>query len=191
MTSASGNQVHTVDPWMAAAELAENIAVGRNLPEFASPVILDVGEVLHVSVEANAWRYYAIDVACPQQRLIAIGSPVFFALTAAASAVANRRAREEAERQAAPQWRYLGHLPVLATSHRLLVLHDGAWASVWYEAIREVRPALAKGRLELVFEDDPPYLLQGPWVPYLGIVLATVLADRLGPDPVGSALLPA
>jgi hypothetical protein len=191
MTSASGSQVYTVDPWMAAAELAEDIAVGRKLPEFASPVLLEVGEVLHARIEANAWRYHAIDVAYPQQHVIALGGPVSFALTAAEGAVGNRRAREEAQRQAAPQWRYLGRLRVLATSHRLLVLHDGAWASVWYEAIRQIRPALAEGRLELVFEDDPPYALQGPWVPYVGVFLATILADRVGAEAVLSALLPA
>jgi hypothetical protein len=185
MTAAPAGQIHTVDPWMAAPELADDIAVGRKLPEFATPVPLEVGEVLHASVEARAWRYQALDVVYPQQRVIAVGGPVAFALNAAASAVGNRRARAEAERQAVPQWRYVGHLPVLATTHRLLVLHDGAWASVWYEAIRQVRPALAEGRLELVFEDDPPYALQGPWVPYLGVVLATILAERLGTDAVG------
>jgi hypothetical protein len=80
---------------------------------------------------------------------------------------------------------------VLATNDRFLVLHDGAWASVWYEAIRKIRPALAEHRLELVFEDDPPYALQGSLVPYLGIVLATLLADRLGTDAVATALVPA
>ena len=92
---------------------------------------------------------------------------------------------------AAPQWRTLGQVPVMATSHRLLVFHEGAWASVWYEAIRQLRPALAEGRLELFFEDDPPYLLQGPSVPYLAIVLATALAVQVGTDAVASALLSA
>jgi hypothetical protein len=189
MTSASGSQVHTVNPWTAAAGLAEDISLGRKLPELESPLLLEVGEVLHASVEANAWRDHAIDVAYQQQHVIAVGGPVSFAMFAAAGAVGNRRAREEAERQAARQWRYLGHLPVLATSHRLLVPHDGAWASVWYEAVRQVRPALAESRLELVFEDDPPYALHGLWVPYLGVVLATILTERLGTDVVASARL--
>jgi hypothetical protein len=186
MTAAAGGPLQLLDPWRATQDLAASVAAGTGLPELASPGLLDAGEVLHASVEAHAWRYQAINIAYPHQRVIAAGGPVAFALTAAASAVGNRRARAEAERMAAPQWRYLGHLPVLATSHRLLVLHDGAWASVWYEVIRQVRPALAEGRLELVFEDDPPYALQGPWVPYLGVVLATILAERLGTEAVGA-----
>ena len=112
-----------------------------------------------------------------------------FGLTAAATGAANRRTRQVAEQKAAPQWRSLGHVPLLATNYRLLVLHQGAWASVWYEAIRQMRPVLVEDRLELIFEDDPPYALQGPWVPYLTVVLATLLAERVGSAAVTSALL--
>lgn len=161
------------------------------LPELTSAVLLENGEVLHASVDALAWRYLALDVAYQQHRGFAIGGLLTFGVTAAATGAANRRARGEAERQAAPQWRPLGQVPVLVTSHRLLVLHEGAWASVWYEAICQLRPALGDDRLELFFEDDPPYLLQGPSVPYLAVVLATALAAQVGTDAVASALLPA
>lgn len=177
--------------WEAAERLAGAVEAGVRLPELPSPVLLEPGEVLHARVDAAAWRFQALDVAYEQCRGFAVGGPIMFGVTTAATTAANRRAREAAERLAAPQWRSLGHVPVLATNHRLLVLHQGAWASVWYEAIRHMRPVFAENRLELMFEDDPPYALHGPWVPYLAVVIATVLAERAGSTAVASALLPA
>ncbi len=78
---------------------------------------------------------------------------------------------------------------VLATNQRLLVLHEGAWASVWYSAIRQVVPHLDEGRLELIFDDDPPYLLIGEWVPYLAVVITAVLAEHYGVEAVRSSML--
>lgn len=178
------------EPWTAAVLLARAVASGEPLPELASPVLLEPGETLHASVTADAWSYQSLGVAYGQQRVVAAGGPLLFGLTTAAAAIGNRRARQEAERQAAPQWRSLGHLPVLATNHRLLVLYEGSWASVWYGAIRQMRPALSDFHLDLVFDDEPPYALEGPWVPYLAVVLATVLAHEFGTEAVGEALLP-
>ena len=189
MAATAARPAPTDTSWAVAELLAAEIVGGGRLPELASPVVLEAGEVLHAQVEAEAWRYLAVDVPCTQHRGYALGGPLLFGITAAARAVANRRARLEAERLAAPQWRPLGLLPVLATSHRLLVLHEAAWHSVWYAAIRQIRPALHEDRLEMFFEEDPPYLLAGPAVPYLAVVLATALAIQVGPDAVASSLL--
>jgi len=59
-------------------------------------------------------------------------------------------------------------------------LYDGAWAAVWYDAIREIRPYLEAARLEMTFDDDPPYCLAGPWVPYLTVIVTTILARERG-----------
>lgn len=191
MEATRGRPGSPADSWEAAERLAEEIAAGQRLPELVSPVGLEVGEVLHATGDADAWRFQGLDVPYVQRRGFAIGGLITFGVTAAATAAANRRARVDAEQMATPQWRPLGHIAVMATSHRLLVLHEGAWASVWYESIRQMRPALSEGRLELFFEDDPPYLLQGPAVPYLAVVLATALAVQVGTDAVASTLLPA
>jgi hypothetical protein len=97
--------------------------------------------------------------------------------------VARRRARREAEALAAPQWRPLGALRILATDRRLLVWHANGWASVWYDAIRELHPDLEAGRLDMTFENDPPYCLAGPWVPYLTVIVTTGLAVRRDLEP--------
>src|SRR3546814_17717865 len=90
---------------------------------------------------------------------------------------------------AAPHWRPLGRLRILATDRRLLVWHQAEWASVWSHAIRELQPALEVGRLDMTFEDDPPYSLAGPWVPYLTVVLTTRLRSderRVGKECVST-----
>ncbi len=177
--------------WTEAESLAAGIAASAHLPTLESPLLLDPGEVLHASVEAHGWRHHALDVIVEERRFLAMGGPIVFGLTVAASAIGNRRVRATAERLAAPQWRPLGSLPILATNERLLVFFEGQWAPVWYSAIRQMIPDMANGRLQLIFEDDPPYALCGEWVPYLTVVLTTVLADRHGVNTVASTLLPA
>jgi len=174
--------------WDLAIELAEQIADGSPLPVVASSVLLDPGEILHADVGAFGWRFQAIDVFYEEPRILAFGGLVLFAAASIGAASARRRARAEAERLAAPQWRSLGELRVLATDRRLLVWYEGAWASVWYDGIRELHPDLEQHRVTMLFDDDPPYALAGPWVPYLTVALTTCLAARRGTDAVAAAL---
>jgi len=177
--------------WRQVAEqLAETIAAGGDLPVLVSLIPLQPGEVPHAAVDVHGWRFVPVDVTYPQRRGVAVGGVIVGAVTAAAALVENRRVRAQAERLAAPGWRPLGPLSLLATSDRLVVSNGGAPASVWYDAIRQLRPELDRDRLELFFEDDPPYLLEGPAVPYLAVVVATALAARVGTEAVASALLP-
>lgn len=174
--------------WDDAVELAEQVAHGQPLPVLTSTVMLDPGEVLHADVGAVGWRFQAMDVFYEEPRVLAFGGPVLLAAASFGAASARRRARAEAERMAAPQWRSLGDLRVLATDRRLLVWYEGAWASVWYDGVRELHPDLEQHRVTLLFDDDPPYALAGPWVPYLTVILTACLAARRGTDAVADAL---
>lgn len=174
--------------WDVAVELAEQIADGSPLPVLASTVLLDRGEILHADVGAFGWRFQAIDVFYEEPRILAFGGPVLFAAASIGAASARRRARAEAEQLAAPQWRSLGELRVQATDRRLLVWFEGAWASVWYDGIRELHPDLEQHRVTMLFDDDPPYALAGPWVPYLTVMLTACLAARRGTDAAAVAL---
>ena len=173
---------------MAAVQLIADVVAGRPLPIVASLIPLGADEVLHAQVEAAGWRFHGIDVLVEQRRPLVLGGPVTFGLTAVGSALGNRRTRADAARLAASQWRPLGVMPVLATSQRLLVFHEGVWGSVWYSAIRQLLPRPAEGRLELLFEDDPPYVLVGEWVPYLIVVVTAILAQVHGVDTVTTML---
>jgi len=77
---------------------------------------------------------------------------------------------------------------VLATNRRLLVLHEGAWWSVWYSAITWVALDAEAGRLDLRFEADPPYLLVGEWAPYVAVVIVAVLSEAHGVEAVADLL---
>jgi len=172
---------------LSTEQLAVEVASGAPLPELPSPVLLGFGEVLHAEAEFVGWRFRAADVIYEQYRPMATGL-LTFGLSAVAAAIGNRRAMREAEQLAAPQWRALGLMPALATNQRLLVFQEGAWQSVWYSAIRQLLPRPAEQRLELIFEADAPYLLVGEWVPYLTVVITTVLAGGLGVDAVAAML---
>jgi hypothetical protein len=174
--------------WDVAVALAEGVADGAPLPVLPSTVLLDPDEILHADVGAFGWRFQAVDVFYEEPRVLAFGGPMLFAAASIGAASARRRARAEAERMAAPQWRALGELRVLATDRRLLVWFEGAWASVWYDGIRELHPDLVQCRVTMLFDDDPPYALAGPWVPYLAVILTACLAERRGVDAVADAL---
>jgi len=131
-------------------------------PAWAAPIthLLLPGEVARIQVDAYGWRWEPSDVAY-DRRFLLLGGPIGMAVSGVASVVANRGVRRRAERDAAPAWRALGALIVIATDLRLLVWHQNAWNSVWYSAITEAGLDGAESHVELSFAADPPYRLQG------------------------------
>ena len=161
-TTEPGHRHSAVDEAEAAGRLADALDNGGWLrPIAVEDAPLDPGEEAYADLLAHGWRYYAIDVQY-EHRTVMFGGPLLLATTGLASLVANRRRRHEAHCLAAPQWRPLGWLRVLVTSCRLLVLRDGAWHSVWYAAVTDVRSTPASVTLDLAFAIDPPYRLVGP-----------------------------
>lgn len=134
----------------------------RSAPsDWAAPVahVLLPGETARLQVDAFGWRWEPADVTY-DRRLVLLGGPVGMALTGIVSAVSSRRARERAERGAAPAWRPLGSLPVIATDQRLLVWHQDSWWSVWYSAIAGTSLDPTGTQVDLCFVADPPYRLR-------------------------------
>lgn len=116
------------------------------------------GETLHAETVAHAWRYLAMDVPY-DHRTILFGGPIGWTVSAIASAIGNRRTRQAAERLSAPQWRYLGRVPVIATSDRFLVWYEAAWWPVWLDAVASFE--LADGSMNLAFDQDAPLRFAG------------------------------
>ena len=116
-------------------------------------------------IGAYGWRYTGADVVYEQGTTI-IGGPLLALTTGLVSAADNARRRRVAEMQAAPRWRPLGWLDIIATSRRLLVLHQAAWWSVWYSAVTNASHD-GDSALALHFHDDAPYCLLGRDVPLL------------------------
>jgi hypothetical protein len=175
-------------PWTLAEDLASALTAGAALPVIPSPVLLESGEVLHAQLPLVGWRFHGIDVEYERRRTPMTSRPLMYGLAMAATSIGNRRTRAAAEQLAAPQWRPLGPLRTMVTDRRLVVLHEGAWASVWYAGICQVVPRLDDERIELIFEADPPYALCGEWTPYLAVLLTAVLAATYGIPAVSQVL---
>jgi hypothetical protein len=144
----------------------------------AEAIPLALGERAYGNIQAIGWRYCGVDAVGYERRTVLAGGPFLMALKAIASAVGNHRRRAEAQRLAEPQWRSLGTLQIVVTSHRLLVWHQGAWSSVWLAAITNGRLDAAQATLDLFFEADPPYRLAGEGVTDLAVFLDAVLSQR-------------
>ena len=136
--------------------------------------------LLHAQLDANGWRFHAVDVVVEQRRLLAYGW----------AAHVRHRCSGELDREQAGAWRRpsdsqrrsggrSGRCRCSPPTSGCSSFHEGEWASVWYSAIRQIVPSVDDCRLELIFEDDPPYLLAGEWVPYLTVIITAVLAEPL------------
>src|SRR5690606_6933240 len=117
--------------WVAATQLVAALRQGHPLPTAPTPFILWQGEVPHAQVSADWWAFYGLDeVSYNQSTFIAGRSWTGIATTAAASAMYNSHKRRQAERQAAAQWRNLGHTPLTITNQRLFFINEGQ--QDWY-----------------------------------------------------------
>lgn len=156
-----------------ARDLVESLSSGCRLDPLALDGLpLRDGEHAFAEVDAAAWRWLALDSVAYEQRALLVGGPLLMCTTGILSLLGNVRRRREAERSAAPQWRALGPVRVVATDRRLLVWHLGAWWSVWFDAVTGVQPDPPAHRLDLTFRHDAPYRLEGPAVPLLAVALA-------------------
>lgn len=138
-------------------------------------------------LQLSGWRHYALDEVLYEHRTMLFGGPIVWFLTAIASAVGNRRRRQEAERAAAPQWRPLGPLAVEVHADRLVVHPTGDLEPgvVWLAGVVDVRTDPRLGIVDLYFEQDAPYRFQGPDAQRL----IDAFADRRSAQGVHTALI--
>lgn len=139
-------------------------------PIIVRDLLLPVGEHAYADFWATGWRYEAAVVPY-ERRTVVVGGPWMALATWAASALGNRRRRASAEATSAPQWRPLGQIRVVVTSSRLLVLHGGAWWSVWYLEITGLQATPDGRTVDLGFRADPPYRLLTTAAPELVTVI--------------------
>lgn len=149
--------MHCTRPTRRRQQLSVDCSAHHPVP--GSDGLLLPGErILTDAVPVHGWRFEQAEVIYERKTLM-LGGPLLFVLTGIASALRNRSARKTAEAQAAPQWRPLGPLTVLATTDRLLVRYQDAWWSVWYSAITHT--TCDGQQLQLQFLDAAPYLMAG------------------------------
>ncbi len=153
-------------------DLAAVLANGGWLRPITVPdLVLPAGEEAYADLWASGWRFEAAVVPY-ERRTIVVGGPMMALATGLASITGNRRRQREAEAASAPQWRPLGTIRVVVTSHRLLVLHAGAWWSVCYSEVVGVELTVDGRSVNLMFRVDPPYRLDVAGVSEVAAVLA-------------------
>lgn len=125
-----------------------------NVPD----LLLPDGEDAYADFWATGWRHEAAVVPY-ERRTVVVGGPLMALATWTASALGNRRRRASAEAASAAQWRPLGQIRVVVTSSRLLVLHGGAWWSVWYSEVLYAQETSDGRAVDVFFRADSPYRL--------------------------------
>lgn len=129
------------------------------------------------------WRYYGLDDVVYERRTLLVGGPIVMPITAIASALGNRRRRQEAEGVAAPQWRPLGPLVVEVGSDRLVVSRGDAPGTVWLASVIDLRAHAESQTVDLYFEADPPFRFQGPDSTRLWSALEAIRSEVGGGQP--------
>lgn len=117
------------------------------------------------------WRYCGIDDVLYERRTLLFGGPIVMPITAIASALVNRRRRQQAERIAAAQWRPLGPLAVEVHPDRLLVSRNGEPGTVWLASVVEIRTHQGNDTVDLFFDADAPFRFSGRDAPRLAAAL--------------------
>lgn len=166
--------------WNSAVHLAHGLRQGEPLAVFPTHLVLQQGEVNHCSVDAHLAAYHGMDVSYSSNSFIAGGSWTGLAVTGAASMAMNSRARRNAERQAAAQWRSYGVVPVHATNQRLLIMMEGRLESFWFNGgIAWFEPQFREYGMIIQADGGIPLRLDGPPVPYLAVILSLLLRGQV------------
>lgn len=165
---------------MAALEVANCLAAelraGGELKPIATSLRLDAGEVAYF--ESWAWlsQYFATDGTYRHTSFVAGGGAGLVALTAGISAIGNVSRQRAATAMAAPQWRPLGAVPLVATDRRLLACDQGRWLSWWYTAVRQFVPYIPHHlTVDLLLDEGRPTRFAGAPVASLAVILARLL----------------
>ncbi|MEO3808972.1 hypothetical protein ABGB17_08210 [Sphaerisporangium sp. B11E5] len=162
--------------WRQACLLRERLLTGSSVPLLAPPntIRLFPGEVVHASAPMRHEVWYGMDVTYSQS-VVAFGGPVLFAAGLLASAVGNARARSNAARMAAEQWRFHGENQTILTNHRILAFAGGRWLTWAHQSVMELWAAPREFAVVLVFSGIDPLRLTGPAAPWFAVALAFIL----------------
>jgi hypothetical protein len=160
----------------AARRLAAHLAGGGfPLPQGCS-IRLDAGEHGYGETAAGLWQYWGRDTYWYNRYGVhPDGGIAALFVTNARNDAAERRARAEA----APQWRYLGPVPVIVTNTRLLARQEGQWISWTYQAVREIIPDPDALVVDLYLEGTVPARFSGTSAPWLSVLLVYLLYGQI------------
>lgn len=132
----------------------ETLARGEALPSSDGfNLNLEPGERLLDQYRAKYARFYGQNVTYSTGGVFAMGSPLFVAGAMIGSVVGNNRARAQAQRMAAAQWREVQYVDVLVTDRRLIIPVGGRMLSFYFDVVAAFYPELEAMTLTLDFGD--------------------------------------
>lgn len=166
--------------WVAATQLVAALRDGHPLPTEPTPFILQAGEVQHAHVSADWWAYHGLDeVSYDSTTFVAGRTWTGLAATAAASAAYNSHKRKQAQRQAAAQWRSLGHTPLTLTNQRMFFVYDGQQDWFALENLLLFEAQWHSYSMSLQANGGWPLRFEGAAVPYAAVILEVLLRGTI------------
>jgi hypothetical protein len=166
--------------WHAAFTLAAHVGSGNAIPPMPPTMMLHAGEVQHGVVSLSMMVYSGMDVEY-NTGYVWGGGLILSSLSLAASAAKNASAKARAENLARPQWRSLGPAQVTVTSQRVALQRGATWSSLDLYSLANVQVDLAHWTIYPTFQGEDPILLQGPWAPWLAVVMSSVVSGNPWP----------
>lgn len=169
------------DGWHRAVELHRWLGEGNALqPQPQQYFIPQPGERYFCTVGARLHLYTDMTVEYSQSMFVAGRGWTGMAVTAGASMLFNKMRKERARREAAAQWRDFGETVVHITDHRLVMRIEQTLESLWYgAAMSEFAPCWEQYAVEIGVDGAPPLRLVGPSVPYLSVMVCSLLFGSL------------
>jgi hypothetical protein len=178
--------VHEADEcrvaWQAVCQVIGAIRRGGRPTAMPPTVRIRPGEQQFGDLAAEAFVYTEMDVRYQTGGYAFGGSLLFVAAGMAAGAVNDYTVRNRAQALAQAQWRRQGQLRIAVTSHRLLLMSLGTWNARHLRDLVSIQPDPGNWSVVLHFDEAPPLLLRGPWVPWLTAVVCAMSFGRPWPN---------
>ncbi len=143
-------------------------------------MMLRMGEIQHGVASLNLMVFSGMDVEYTTGYTWG-GGLIMSGITMAASAAANASAKSRAQNLARPQWRPLGMSQITVTSQRMAIQRGAMWSSLDLYSLVNIQVDLSRWTIYPTFQNEDPMLLQGPWAPWLAVVMSSVVSGNPWP----------
>ncbi|MFY1583458.1 hypothetical protein ACN267_03025 [Micromonospora sp. WMMD734] len=161
-------------PAASTRRLIDHLRTGGQLIPIAPPLVTRDDEVAYTDIVVTTFAYYGAEVSWASGYAVQ-GGPLFTVFGILRGELNNSRARREAERMAAAQWRAEGDIRVVLTNQRLVLFFGSGVEVYWLEHLVSVTPAPDGLSVVLAFTGGVPLAFAGPWAPWLCIMTSKLV----------------
>jgi len=178
--------------YLRAYQWSASLAGGAALPQEATTLTLNPGEVAHAHFAPVTIYGYFGEQQDYNRSVFLFGGPVGLALTGAASYAHNQSKKAEAERAAIPKWHLLGGADLVMTSQRLALTMNGKAESLWLAEAGPLSSTVGSGGVPAIGlqpQGMPPLRMESPWAPMLFVFVHHLVDGRPPGVPMPDGLL--